>query len=201
MERVSAFGIMCLSHCLFHLIFFFGDFSSAERISVIPKVLQWNTDSAKKTSPGHKIRMYWTNIWQPTVHVQQNIFEKTLIETCSPHLYASFGAQIGQLFEAQWVFQVCFEIDKSLLSKENMADFGILPNFQRLTVPRIIDKIECCKRCQKKRKDVDYNFLLDFFQKYLFVHEQSAVKTSFSTYVWCEVDSCFCGAVHSDRVI
>ena len=24
--------------------------------------------------------MYWTNFWQPTVHVQQNIFEKTLNE-------------------------------------------------------------------------------------------------------------------------
>ena len=31
-------------------------------------------------------------------------FEKTLIEICSPHLYASFGTfcvQIGQLFEPQ----------------------------------------------------------------------------------------------------
>ena len=37
-------------------------------------------------------------------HVQQIIFEKTLIEPYSPNLYASFGtlfAQIGQLFDAQ----------------------------------------------------------------------------------------------------
>ena len=36
--------------------------------------------------------------------VQQNIFEKTLIEIFIPHLYASFDTfcvQIGQLFEAQ----------------------------------------------------------------------------------------------------
>ena len=39
-----------------------------------------------------------------TVLVQQNVFEKTLVEVSSPHLYASFGtfcAQISQLFEAQ----------------------------------------------------------------------------------------------------
>ena len=43
--------------------------------------------------------------------------KKTLVEVCSPHLYASFGtfcAQIGQLFEAQWIFQACLKIDKSL---------------------------------------------------------------------------------------
>ena len=38
------------------------------------------------------------------VHVQQDIFEKTVIEVQSSHLYASFGSfyvQISQLFEAQ----------------------------------------------------------------------------------------------------
>ena len=39
------------------------------------------------------------------------------------------------------------------------------------------------KRCKKKRKDVDYNILLEFIQKYFVAHEQSAVKNSFSTYV------------------
>ena len=54
------------------------------------------------------IRMYFTNFWQPTVHVQQNIFEKTLIKACSPHLYASFCTfclQICQSYAAQWVFK------------------------------------------------------------------------------------------------
>ena len=32
-----------------------------------------------------------------TVHVQQNIFEKTLIKVGSPHLYASFGTFIAQI--------------------------------------------------------------------------------------------------------
>ena len=52
------------------------------------------------------------------------------------------------------------------------------------------------KRCQKKRKDVDYQLLLDFFQKYFVVHERSAVKNSFSKYVWSKVDSSFCEAVY-----
>ena len=51
--------------------------------------------------------MKWANFWQPTIHVEQNSFEKTLNKVWSPYLYASFGtfcAQIGQLFEAQWVW-------------------------------------------------------------------------------------------------
>ena len=56
----------------------------------------------------YAICMYRTNFWQPNIHVQQNIFEETLIEVGSSrtHLYASFGTfclEIGQLFEAQWV--------------------------------------------------------------------------------------------------
>ena len=87
--------------------------------------------------------------------------KKNLIEVCSQHLYASFGtfcAQIGQLFEAQWVFEVCLEIDKSLLPKENVLDFRILPNVKSLTVPHLTDQFGR-KMCQKKRKDVNYNFL------------------------------------------
>ena len=60
------------------------------------------TDSTKINRPGYNIRMYWTNFWQSSVHVHQNIFERTLVEVFNSHLYASFGtfcAQIGQLFE------------------------------------------------------------------------------------------------------
>ena len=39
----------------------------------------------------YSIFLFWTNFWQPTVHVQKNIFEKNLIKAYSPHLYASFG--------------------------------------------------------------------------------------------------------------
>ena len=66
------------------------------------------TDSTKINRPVHSIHMYWTNFRQPTAHVQQNIFGKTLTEVCSLHLYASFGTfcvQIGQLFASQWVLK------------------------------------------------------------------------------------------------
>ena len=36
------------------------------------------------------------------------------------------------------------------------------------------------------------NFYKSFFQKYFDVHEQSAVKNSFSTHLWSKVNSCFC---------
>ena len=45
-----------------------------------------------------------------------------------------------------------------------------------------IDQFEG-KSCQKKRKYVSYQFLLEFFQKYFIAHERPAVKNSFSTYV------------------
>ena len=60
--------------------------------------------------------MYWTNFRQSTVHVEQNIFEKTHIEVCSPYLHASFGTffvEIDQLFEAQWAFEECLNMYKS----------------------------------------------------------------------------------------
>ena len=77
--------------------------------------------------------MYWTHFWQQTIHVQQNIFEKILIEDGTSHLYASFGTfcvQIGQFLEAQWVFEKCFKTLKSLFSKENDVDFEFFRKFK-----------------------------------------------------------------------
>ena len=48
-----------------------------------------------------------------------------------------------------------------------------------------------CNRCQKKRKDVDYKPLEEFFQKNCVINEQSAVKNSFSTYVCYSPDGLF----------
>ena len=81
---------------------------------IILYLLGWHTDLTKINRPGYNIRIYWTNFRQPTAHVQQNIFGKTLTEVCSPHLYASFGtfyAKIDLSLEAQWVFEVCLKID------------------------------------------------------------------------------------------
>ena len=76
----------------------------------------------------YSIRMYSTERIQPTVHVQQNIFEKNLIEFGSPHLYASFGSffvQIGQLVEPQWDFKLSeeFEIDDFFLRIQQFDHF------------------------------------------------------------------------------
>ena len=60
---------------------------------------------------------------------ETNIFLKTVyfIEGIIPPFNASFDAffvQIDQLFEAQRVFEECLNIDKSLVLKENVVDFG-----------------------------------------------------------------------------
>ena len=71
---------------------------------------------------------YVMNEFVTVMYIQQNVFEKTLIEVCILHLYASFGSfcvQIGQLFETQWVFEECLNMDKSLVLKENVVDVGI----------------------------------------------------------------------------
>ena len=83
----------------------FDQFLTVFRNAVVKKVSLVNlsprkpTDSTKINCPGHNIRMYWTIFWHPVVHAQQTIFEKTLMEVDSPHLYGCFGtfcAQIGQ---------------------------------------------------------------------------------------------------------
>ena len=47
------------------------------------------------------------------------------------------------------------------------------------------------KRCQKKRKDVDFKLLSEFYQKYFVVNEWLAVKNSASTYVCYDPDGLF----------
>ena len=74
------------------------------------------------------------------------------------------------------------EIDDIFHRWERFGDFQTYL-LQRLAVPRIFDQFGR-ERCQKKRKEVDYKRLKEFFQKYFVVHEQSAVKDSFITYVW-----------------
>ena len=93
------------------------------------------------------------------------------------NIFGTFCVQIDQLFESQWAFEI-------VVLKENVADLEILPNVQRLTVPLIIDQFGR-KRCQKKRKDLSYQLLQEFFQKYFVVHELWAGKNSFSTYFVC----------------
>ena len=77
--------------------------------------------------------MYWTHFWQPTVHVQQNTFEKVFIEVGSSYLYVSFATicvQIGQFLEAQRVFEKCLKTVKSLFLKENNVDLEFFLKFK-----------------------------------------------------------------------
>ena len=100
--------------------------------------------------------MYWTNFWQPLVQVQQNIFEKTVIEVYSSHLYASFGTfyvQIGQLFEAQWDFKLSEEIEDIFLRKQRIYEHFSKTHCVSNNWPI------CTQKSQKKRKDVSYEFL------------------------------------------
>ena len=74
-------------------------------------------------------RMYWANFREPTVHVQQNFFEKNLLEVGSSHLYASLGTfyvQIGLLFEAQRVWKM-YENCKIAVLDGKWRQFRILP--------------------------------------------------------------------------
>ena len=85
---------------------------------------------------------------------------------------------MDQLFESQSVFEKYLKIEKKQFSKENVTDFEfsrILSNNQRHIVPRIIDQFGR-KRHQKKREDMRYKLLSEFFQKQSAIHELQAVK-------------------------
>ena len=125
------------------------------------------TAATKINRPGHNIRMYWTSFWQPTVHVQKTFLKKTLIEVCSPHLYASFETfciQIGQLVATQWDFKH----SKEFWNRGHFPSIAVICRFpnilHKLAVPRTIDQFER-KRCQMNRKDVDYKLQWEFHQK------------------------------------
>ena len=52
-------------------------------------------------------------------------------------------------------------------------------------------KSHCAQLCLDKLTNLDAKGFQEFFQKYFVVHERSAVKNLFSSYVWSEVDSSF----------
>ena len=157
-----------------------------------------NTIPSKNMNLPYSIRMFSMNFWQLTVHVQQNIFGITYKSWLV--VYASFGTfcvQIGQFFETQGAFEKCSPTVKSLFLKENDVDSFENSN---LTIFNHFSKNLCVmspkidqfgrKRCQKKM------WATNFYTSFFVVYERSAVKNSFSTYVWSKVDSCFCEALY-----
>ena len=103
--------------------------------SALNIALRWRpirTDSTKINCPGYNVHVYWTNI-----------FEKTLIDICSPHLYASFGTfcQFGKYFAACWVFKHSedFRDQRHFPQWQWFVDFQTYFKDSMLTVPRIIE--------------------------------------------------------------
>ena len=112
-------------------------------------------------TPHHKNKNEFLTTHAPTVHIQQNIFEKTLVEVGSPNLYASLGTfcvQIGKFFAPQWVFKHSEEFRNRRYFPSKTANCRFSNIIQRLIVPRIADQFGR-KRCQKNRKDVEYRLL------------------------------------------
>ena len=104
------------------------------------KIDAWHTESRKKRNLPYSIGMYWTNFWPPTVHVQQSIFVKNLMEVGSSYLYASFCTfyvQIGQFLKAQWVFEKSENV-KIAVFEGNWGRFWMLLQVQNLIVTRIL---------------------------------------------------------------
>ena len=83
-----------------------------------------------------------------------------------------------------------FENGKIVVFKGKCRRFRILANVQSLTAPRIISRFGR-KMCQKKPKEVSYQLLWEFAQKYFVVHELWAGKNSFSTYISVLYLGCF----------
>ena len=110
--------IICILY-FSHKIPVYASWMRSFRKSIAFIVMNFNNNARKNMNLlPYSIRMYWTNFWQPTVLLQQNIFEKNHIELGSSQLYASFGiffVQIVQLLEAQWDFNFSEEFEISVI--------------------------------------------------------------------------------------
>ena len=89
--------------------------------------------------------MYWAVFWQPTIHLQQSIFEKILLKFLIHLLTLLLAPFAPKLVSHSRNSEYLNYVRKS-------------KNHLKLTVPRIYRIIDqfARKRCQKKRKDVEY---------------------------------------------
>ena len=74
------------------------------------------------------------------------------------------------------------------LSKENDADFEFFRNSKFSLDSTSNNRPFWAQKVPKEA----YQCFEEFYQNYFVVHERSAVKNVFSTYVWSKVDSCVC---------
>ena len=133
--------------------------------------------------PRNNIRLYWTNFCLPTVRAKQSIFEQTLIEAGSLHLYASFAPFASKLVNySRHTETLNFRKNsKSTSFSFENSNFTVFMHFS------IVDQLRR-KGCQKKRKDVSYQLPEEFVQNYSVVCELWAGKSLFTTYVWNTLD-------------
>ena len=114
------------------------------------------------------------------------ILKKSLIEVCSSHLHASFGTfcvQIGQFFEARWVFKHSEEFRNRRHFSSMTAICRFSNILQRLTAPRIIDNFDA--KCAKRSLEIGTtNFYKSFFKNGFFYMSSRLWKIrSVHTYV------------------
>ena len=167
-------------------------------IALVAANYQWHSLSADHTHwseviqiqfkkrRGYNILMFWRNFWLRTVHVQQKIFEKALIEFGKPHLYASLGTfyiPIDQSFQAQWVLKNAWTPTNRRFRRK-CQQFRILTNVQRLNAPRIIDQFGCKKGAKRSVKMSTTNFYKSFFKNILlYMNDRLSKIRSLHTYV------------------
>ena len=89
--------------------------------------------------------MYWTNFRQPIAHVQQNIFGKTLIKVCSPHLYASFevGLKIDKYVDVSECLKTHCAANNWPIWMQTVPKGALRCGLQ--TFIRVFTIISCCK--------------------------------------------------------
>ena len=108
------------------------------------------TDSIRINRPGYSIGMYWTIFWQPSVRVQQNIFEKTLIESLLAHFALKFVNYSRYSESLKNVWKSTNRCDRRKMT--SISEFFIMFKDSLCRDQQIIF---LHKRCQKERKDVD----------------------------------------------
>ena len=120
-------------------------------------IYYFTNNASQKHASTYSIGMYWTIFWQTTVLIQENIFFKLLQN------YPLSLRFFWHLLRLNWsIFRDRVSLWRMLEHQEIAVFEGKCHRFVlELTVPQIIDKF-WSKRCQKKRKDMDYKLLQIF---------------------------------------
>ena len=72
-----------------------------------------------------KLNIRWTNFWQPTIHVQQNIFEEKFVAQIFTLLLAPFASKFFNYSRHSESLKNAWTSTKWLVWKENVVDFEV----------------------------------------------------------------------------